>query len=98
MKSGHELPAGTVVAISTGEYSDYRVGAFVKLLKPINEAVWEEMGKACSAPRSYDPDGDPRFDEYKAIPWLVAHGYAEEIEHVELHMGDYGRLASWSEA
>lgn len=90
-----QINPGDVVAFSSGEYSDYRVGSFARALKPITKEVWEELGKACSKPPEWDKDGDPRFDEYKAVPWLVARGYIEEIEYHEMWMGDYGRLPKW---
>jgi hypothetical protein len=93
-----ELPVGSVVAFSSGEYSDYRVGSFARLLKPLNAEVWEQMSEACTAPPDYDKNGIPRFDEYKAVPWLLANGYIEEIDCTELHLCDYGQAPSWSDA
>ena len=94
MTQATEFPAGSVVAFSSGEYSDYSIGAFSKVLKPINEAVWNAMRAACKG-TDWDPD---RFDDGKAVPWLVANGYIEEIEYQELHLGDYGRCPDWGNA
>lgn len=98
MEKGKELPAGQVVAFSTGCYSDYSVNAFGKLLKPMNEAAWNQMCADCTAPPDYYPEGDPRFDSDKAMEWLRANGYIEEIEYVELHMGSYRETPNWEDA
>jgi hypothetical protein len=96
MQKGHELPAGTTVAFSTGCYSDYSVGPFAKLLKPMNEAAWAAMVADATRPSTYWPDGF--FQSEKAIEWLRENGYIEEVEYVELHLGDYGYAPSWEEA
>lgn len=98
MEKGKELPAGTTVAFSTGSYSDYSVGPFGKLLKPLNEGTWDAMCDAASAPPDWDPQGDPRFNSDKALEWLRANGYIEEVEYVELHLGDYSQRPSWGHA
>jgi hypothetical protein len=98
MTAKTQIEVGEVVAFSSGEYSDYRIGSFAKVLKPLNKAVWDEMVAACTVPPDYDPDGDPRFDEDKAVPWLVKNGYIEEVEYTELHLGDYHRAPAWENA
>lgn len=98
MTQATEIAVGETVAFSSGEYSDYRIGSFAKVLKPINQEVWELMREACTEPPEYDKTADPRFDEYKAVPWFVSNGYIEEIEYTELHLGDYGRCPDWSDA
>jgi hypothetical protein len=98
MTQATEIKVGEVVAFSSGEYSDYRIGSFAKVLKPLNAEVWETMRVACTVPPEYDPEGDPRFDEYKAVPWLVANGYIEEVTYTELHLGDFNRLPRWENA
>lgn len=98
MTQATEIRVGQMVAFSCGEYSDYSISGFSRVLKPINEAVWDAMVAGCTAPPSYDPDDDPRFHEEKAVPWLVANGYVEEVEYTELHLGDYGRAPRWTHA
>jgi hypothetical protein len=97
MDSGKELPAGTMVAFSTGCYSDYSVNGFAKLLKPLNQSAWEEMVEAALEPNEYATDGKS-FERTKAMAWLIANGYIEDTEYVELHMGDYGDTPSWADA
>lgn len=98
MEIGKELPAGQIVAFSTGCYSDYSVGVFAKLLKALNQTAWEAMLDAATAPPDYNPKGDPRFNSDKAVEWLRANGYIEEVEYVELHLGDYGDRPEWADA
>ena len=98
MTQATEIGIGETVAFSSGEYSDYRIGSFAKVLKPINAGVWESLREGCTEPPEYDKTASPRFDEYKAVPWLIANGYIEEIEYTELHLGDYDTLPNWSEA
>ncbi len=75
MTQASEIPAGTLVAFSSGEYSDYRVNSFGRVLKPINRDVWELMGKSCSVAPEWDKEGDKLFQEDRAVPWLIANGY-----------------------
>lgn len=96
MQKGHELPAGQTVMFSTGCYSDYSVMAVAKLLKPMNEDAWTAMCDASCEPNNWKPDG--YFDSSKAMAWLRAERFIEEIEYVELHLGDYGDRPKWEEA
>ena len=98
MTQASEIPAGTLVAFSSGEYSDYRVNSFGRVLKPINRDVWELMGKSCSVAPEWDKEGDKLFQEDRAVPWLIANGYIEEIEWHELHLGSYAGFNDWSYA
>jgi hypothetical protein len=93
-----QIEAGEVVAFSSGEYSDYGISGFSKVLKPLNKTVWDEMVAACTAPPDYDPDDDPRFHDDRVMPWLVKNGYIEEIEYTELHLGAYRRAPAWENA
>lgn len=98
MTQATQIEVGKIVAFSSGEYSDYRIFCFAKVMKSINESVWEQMRTECSEIPSWGDEGDRRFSDEKALPWLIANGYIEEIEYTELHLGDYGRLSNWSEA
>ena len=93
-----EIPVGALVAFSTGCYSDYRVGPFGKVLKTINEEVWEEMRAGCTKVPEYHKDADPRFDLYGAAQWFITNGYVEEVEYTELHIGEYSQCNSWADA
>lgn len=96
MQKGHELPAGQTVMFSSGAYSDYSVMSFGKLLKPLNEAAWDEMCKASLRESTWKPDG--YFESDKAMEWLRSNGFIEEVEYVEIHMGDYGDRPKWEHA
>ena len=87
MKKGQELPAGTILMLSAGEYSGYGIIVIGKLLKPINETVWNEMNAALTK--------DGWFERHLALPWLLEHVYLEEMEYVELTMIDYGIPTDW---
>lgn len=89
MNEERQYKPGAMVAFSSGEYSDYRIGSFARVLKPITQEVWTAMREACKDPTKWDAN---RMDEYKAVPWLVAQGYIEEVEYEELHLGDYGLI------
>jgi hypothetical protein len=91
------IKPGSYVAFSEGCYSDYGVNGFAKCLKEINPEVWQEMVDACTGPQEWDPSYI-RFESGKAVPWLIANGYIEEIQYAELHMDDYGEQPSWSHA
>lgn len=94
MTQAKQIEVGTVVAISTGCYSDYGVGPFGKVLKPINQEVWEAMAEAAFEPNYWGG----RHDHSKAEAWLIAQGYIELIEYTELHLGDYGSIEPWASA
>ena len=100
MTQATEIPVGTVVVFSTGEYSDYGYCGMVRVLKPLHADLWENMRTAANVLPDY-AQGDEqyrRFDEGAAIAWLVAQGYVEEMEYTELHMGDYDACPRWSDA
>lgn len=97
MKSGYEVPAGQTVMFSSGCYSDYSVGCIGKLLKPLNEAAWNEMCAFANGPSEWRPNGG-YFETDKAMTWLREHGYIEDMEYVELHLGDYGDAPKWEDA
>jgi hypothetical protein len=97
MTQATEIAVGEFLALSSGEYSDYRIGCFSRVLKPITKAVWGQMVEACTEPLNYAPE-EQSFNESKVAPWLVANGYIEEIPYHELHLGDYGDKPSWESA
>ena len=89
------VPAGTLLLLSRGEYSDYSIVALCRVLKPIDQTVWAVMGAACTGHCERNPE---RFDDSRALPWLIEKGYVEEVEYRELHLGDYGRCSLWERA
>lgn len=96
MTQAKEIPAGTIVALSSGEYSDYSVLMFARVIKPLNADVWQEMGTGC---QDSEVSHDYEYcNLYKCAPWLVTNGYIEEIEYTELHVGAYGHMPDWNMA
>jgi hypothetical protein len=88
MTTETQIPAGKILMLSSGEYSDYSVMGVFRTLKPITQDVYSAMRDACfSASPGYD-----RYEVGKAAPWLIVNGYVEEVEHEELYLGDYGRI------
>lgn len=100
MTTAIEIGVGQVIALTSGEYSSYRVISFAKVLKPINAAVWDEMVKACTTRHELYPEEPPYFDDEKATPWFVDQGYIEDVEYTELHLDDdgQGKAFTWEEA
>ena len=89
-----DIPAGTLVLVSQGEYSDYTVLAVARTLKPIDEKVWDEMKAACKSLRETDANSWGELSH--ALPWFLKNGYMEEVEHQEMHLG-YIDLLNWEE-
>ena len=82
----------TVVTIVTdGDDSDYMVLAVLEWLRPETPEqardLWLEIHpdqrKGCS------------FESYSFLAWLVANGYAIDLEAQELHLSDYSGLRAW---
>lgn len=80
--------------LSSGEYSDYIVNGLFKVLKKFNaEDKLNEWAKETGRKYSRDDEGiidDYGNNEIGFTGWLNANGYIEDIEHRELHLGDYG--------
>ena len=81
------LKKGTLLIIETGEYSDYRFGGPVRMLKDITKfelvdaykREWKPEFKWEAAP---GPDG--------FLPWLISAGWAESVSDVHSwHIGCY---------
>ena len=88
-----EIPAGKLLLISQGAYSDYTVCSIARLLKPINKEVWDRLIAEFRA------ESDWAYDAMdKMVPRLIKDGYIEEVEYQELYLGSYGELRTWEEA
>lgn len=72
------LKKGTIVVISSGEYSDYYVNGVVKIAKDcnFNDAI-KEVGKT---------------NTYSLMVKLLKAGYIEDVEYTEVHLGSYGEI------
>lgn len=90
------IPVGTLVLLTTGAYSDFEVGALLRVRRPIDADVWAQLGAACTG--KDDPKYPNFFDHSLAVPWLLAQGYAEEVAMTELHTDSYGEQTPWEDA
>lgn len=84
---------GELVALSTGEYSDYCVNGLFVVLKNFDAQVllddWaKETGRELV-------NGTVRADysnqQVDFIGWLNNGGYVKDVEYRELHTGNYGK-------
>ena len=100
MKKGPIIKKGQIVAISTGEYSDYSVREYVRALRDIDRDAEAKRFKETGpflAPPTWDEKGDP--DEYgsddRFIAWAIKEGMWEPLEAellTEWWIGAYGRF------
>ena len=84
---------GTLVLISSGEYSDYQVHALVRVLKRIGPDVWQEYMDACTE----DTPKWGRVARKSALPWLIEQGFVEEVENREMWVECYDRPSPWGD-
>ena len=82
-----DLENGEVVIVTTGEYSDYSMGASFRVLKKVN--LDDEHQKFELS--LLGEDRDEWNDHTRFTAWLVSQGCVEEFKTVEFHMGSYGR-------
>ena len=85
---------GELMAISTGEYSDYCINGLFKVLISFDaqeklEEWAKETGRALV-------DGEVKSDymnkEIEYMAWLSKNEYVENVEYRELHTEDYGDI------
>ena len=77
------IKAGTLLTISTGEYSDYHVHGVFRVLKDITQDDYD----------SFRVEDEDRFsDPSDAIARMAILGYIEDVPSTELHLGSYGEL------
>lgn len=80
------IKSGTLLTVSTGEYSDYSVHGVFRALKDI---TYEDLREARKAqPGEYDEYCDIK----QIIAFLATQGYIEDVPSLELHLGAYGEL------
>jgi hypothetical protein len=77
-----------IVLTTAGAYSDYRVlGIFewISSTKPSEAlAIFTDENPECTK--------DYHFDEDQFAGWLHERGYVRDLEHHEMHLGEYGRV------
>ena len=77
------IKAGTLLTISTGEYSDYNVHGVFRVLKDITQDDYDAFRVE---------DGDAYCDISVTLAKMVTSGYIEDVPSTELHLGAYGEL------
>lgn len=75
---------GSVIVFTTGEYSDYRVTAFLVAIQDLDlPALAQQMTAG-----KYRGDDDADVNDFAG--WLIANGHAMPVDHSLVHLGDYG--------
>lgn len=83
------FPAGSVIAFSSGEYSDYSYCGTVVTLKQCDLIELGKVYKEKHIPE-YDWQDSPSPEGFSS--WLVVNGYAMPVQWQEVHCGCYGRF------
>lgn len=83
------IKIGSLVAFSSGEYSDYCVGPIVRVLvdldwKALRDEYIEENPKEAE---------DFKFKPDHFIEWLTRKGLIEAIPWIEWHTDNYGKAS-----
>lgn len=84
----HIYPAGTAIAFSSGEYSDFSYVGHVVTLKQLN--LPERMQEFKDSFKPADEWDEP--DPNSFVAWLVSQGHCFPADVSEAHIGSYGRL------
>jgi hypothetical protein len=86
------LPAGSLLVIEQGEYSDFSTAAPVRMLRDATKRALVQEYVTQYTPENgtwYNAEPDP--DSF--LPWMVRAGYVEAVDHVNTwHVGSYGRF------
>lgn len=77
------IKAGTLLTISTGEYSDYNVHGVFRVMKDITQDDYDAF-------RVEDENGF--CDVANVLARMATSGYIEDVPSTELHLGSYGEL------
>lgn len=89
-----DLTAGTKVVMTFGSYSDYYTLGVFLVLKDFN-ASKESQNWVANLPEKTSPYCSTGYKHQSPdafLAHLVNEGFLEEIEQIELHLGDYGEL------
>lgn len=88
MTDTHVYSAGTVIAVATGEYSDFSYIGHIRALRELNLRDLMESFRDGFKPKDEWDEPDPR----SFVGWLIADGLVEAADVEEVHIGSYGRL------
>ena len=80
---------GFIFALTEGEYSDYGINGFVKVIKPFSPYKLIETYKETSEYDRYEFGQAPAF-----VAWMIREGYVEPVDDEigTWHLGSYGDL------
>lgn len=80
-----------LIALSSGEYSDYRFNGLYKVTKDMD---FLEVAKAYvdQAPMCDWDDERKDLSEEAFAAYLLRHGWVIEIDYHEIHLGNYGNF------
>ena len=82
---------GFIFVLTEGEYSDYGIRGFVKVLKPfISSKLVDEFKE-----QYVEPEEVNSIPIYAFELWLVEEGYVEPVDNQvgSWHLGSYGELS-----
>lgn len=95
-----QIMAGQIIALTTGEYSDYGLRDHVRCIRAFESdeiiAEFKETNEYL-VPPSWAPEDEPTAygADDRFIAWLIRLGFIEPLDDdavVEWHIGSYGRL------
>lgn len=96
------LLAGSLLILSTGEYSDYNYHGPFKVLKGFSRAAaaeafviaWPQYRTDVNTARGWQQfDEDDGPDPSAFMDWLIKEGWIEALDCPEWHVGSYSRFS-----
>lgn len=95
-----KITKGQIIAITTGEYSDYCLRDHVRALRDFDAADeatrFKKEGDYKVSPEwSFDGEPDAYGSDDRFLAWAIRQQLIEPLQPgqvVELHISDYGRL------
>ena len=85
------IPKGTIVTITSGEYSDYSIiGAFRSLKDISHDDIESAKSEIENRPDREELYGYELYTGFIAV--LIVRGFLEDINSAEIYLGDYGQI------
>jgi hypothetical protein len=89
------IPAGSLLTISVGAYSDYTVYGVFRALKDIDAEDIRDRWLTNNPQQGENY----HFDESEFLGWVTREGFLEPIESFEWHLADYSNCSEmWVDA
>lgn len=83
-----KIPAGYLLIIETGEYSDRSWAGPVRVKKEFSRM---EVAEQYKREWKSENDWEQRPTDHGFLPWLIAKGFVEDVDTVtSWHVGSYG--------